>query len=69
MIWIVIGAAFFGLFGTVLMCMLIVAGRTDDVMESRTIDSFTTEQRIETPPPLQVPSMPGRAQGWAVVQP
>ena len=70
MIWIVIGAAFLGLFGTVLMCMLIVAGRADDVMESRTMESFTTEPRTDTAPyPLPMPSMPGRAHGWAVVQP
>jgi hypothetical protein len=70
MIWVVIGAAFLGLFGTVLMCMLIVAGRADDVMESRNLDSFTTEPRIDTSPyPLQLPSMPDRIQGWTVVQP
>ena len=68
MSWVVIGAAFLGLFGTVLMCMLIVAGRADDVMESRTLEGFATEERVETSPlVLQPPApVPDRLQGWAM---
>jgi hypothetical protein len=69
MIWVVIGAAFLGLFGTVLMCMLIVAGRADDVMESRTLEGFTTEERVETSPLVLQPPIPDRVQGWAIAQP
>ncbi len=66
MIWVVIGAAFLGLFGTVLMCMLIVAGRADDVMESRTLEGFMTEERVETSPLVLQPPVPDRVQGWAM---
>lgn len=70
MIWIVIVAAFRGLFGTALMCMLIVAGRADDLMESRTIDGFASGQRVETPAPAaHLPVVPDRVQGWAIAQP
>ena len=70
MIWIVIGAAFVGLFGTALMCMLIVAGRADDLMESLTIDGFTAGQRVEMPSPApHLPAVPDPLQGWAMVQP
>jgi len=68
MIW-VIGALALVLFGTVLMCILIVGGRADDVMESRTINNFAKGQEIKTFPPLHSPSMPDRVQGWTMVQP
>ena len=68
MIW-VIGALALVLFGTVLMCILIVGGRADDVMESRTLTTSARGQETKTFPPLHSPAIPGRVQGWTMVQP
>ena len=66
---LVIGALALVMFGTVLMCILIVGGRADDVMESRTMNTSARGQEIKTFPPVHSPSTPGRVQGWAAVQP